>query len=82
LQFSVDDLKRLGWHSRRGMLELDLILVPFVEKHLASLDAARLQQYQHLLTQEDQDLFVWFLRREQAPTSELQDIVDFILSQH
>jgi antitoxin CptB len=82
LQFSVDDLKRFAWHSRRGMLELDLILVPFVEKHLASLDVTRLQQYQYLLAQEDQDLFVWFLRRAQAPTPELQDMVDFILSRH
>ncbi|MED5459570.1 MAG: succinate dehydrogenase assembly factor 2, partial [Pseudomonadota bacterium] len=24
--------KRLYWHSRRGMWELDLLLIPFLEK--------------------------------------------------
>ena len=31
------EYKRIAWHSRRGMLELDLILVPFVEEHLRGL---------------------------------------------
>lgn len=26
------ELKRLYWHSRRGMLELDVLLVPFVQE--------------------------------------------------
>ena len=33
------ELNRLFWHSRRGMLELDLLLVPFVREVFASLDA-------------------------------------------
>src|SRR5690554_7350317 len=31
--------KRLYWHSRRGMLELDVLLVPFLEEAYPSLDA-------------------------------------------
>ncbi|WP_178102777.1 succinate dehydrogenase assembly factor 2, partial [Pseudomonas sp. DE0010] len=26
------ELNRLYWHSRRGMLELDVLLVPFVKE--------------------------------------------------
>ena len=32
------NIQRIRWHSRRGMLELDLILVPFAEQHFESLD--------------------------------------------
>lgn len=70
----------MAWHSRRGMLELDLILVPFVEKFLSGLSGQELLLYQQLLEQEDQDLFVWFTRRESAPTPELREIVAVILN--
>jgi antitoxin CptB len=80
VEFSADDLKRLAWHSRRGMLELDLLLVPFVEQQLASLSTHQQQLYQRLLAEEDQDLFVWLTRREPAPSSELREIVALILN--
>jgi antitoxin CptB len=35
------ELNRLYWHSRRGMLELDVLLVPFVKEvypHLNEVD--------------------------------------------
>jgi antitoxin CptB len=31
--------RRIYWHSRRGMLELDLILIQFVENHLRNIAA-------------------------------------------
>lgn len=79
MEFSAEDLKRLAWHSRRGMLELDLLLVPFVESRIAALSSAQLQLYQQLLAEEDQDLFVWLTRRELAPTAELREIVALVL---
>lgn len=80
VEFSVEDIKRLAWHSRRGMLELDLLLVPFAEQKLMSLESDQLRKYQLLLAQEDQDLFVWLTKRELAPTPELQDIIMLVLN--
>lgn len=79
---SEEDLKRIGWHSRRGMLELDLVLMPFVHNTLASLDAVDQQRYVELLAQEDTDIFRWLLRSEQPEDADLQRIVDLILSAH
>ncbi len=70
----------MRWHSRRGMLELDLILVPFAEHKLVDLSDAQLDLYQQLLAQEDQDLFGWFIRRDQAPSANLREIIDVILA--
>lgn len=77
--FRANDLKRLYWHSRRGMLELDLLLVPFAETWLARLDGAELEMYRDLLREEDQDLFLWLTRRAPAPTARLQAIIDKVL---
>lgn len=78
--FSAEDRKRLYWHSRRGMLELDLLLVPFVEKCLDDLSDDELQMYTELLREEDQDLFSWFTRRAEAPTPRLQQMVTRVLA--
>ena len=79
---TTEERKRLVWHSRRGMLELDLILVPFAQQQLPVLSLEQLQQYKALMAQEDQDLFVWLTRRGEAPEPGLQEMVDFILSCH
>lgn len=72
------DRNRLFWASRRGMLELDLILLPFLEEVYPQLDEADQQRYQKLLECEDQDLFAWFLHRQQPEDSDLQKIVTII----
>jgi antitoxin CptB len=72
------EFKKLGWHSRRGMLELDLLLGPFCENHLANISAEDQLLYRQLLAEEDQDLFAWLLMRAPAPNPELQRIVGII----
>lgn len=69
---------RLFWGSRRGMLELDLVLLPFLENVYPSLDQADKERYWKLLECEDQDMFAWFLRRENPDDSELKRIVEIV----
>ena len=71
--------KRLYWHSRRGMLELDLVLVPFFEACYVGLSEQDKLRYQQLLACEDQDLFRWFLGREKPADEELDAIVSLII---
>ena len=52
---------RLVWASRRGMLELDLILSPFVENVYDSLTEDDQLRFEVLLECEDQTLFMWFM---------------------
>lgn len=78
--FDAAGLRRLYWHSRRGMLELDLLLVPFATDCLDGLDAGLLRDYRALLQEEDQDLYGWLTRREPAPSAELQRIIERILA--
>ena len=73
------DFNRLCWHSRRGMLELDLILEPFVKQCFRELSPADQQRYRNLLESEDQDLFSWFMGRVKPQDEELAIIVERIL---
>jgi antitoxin CptB len=72
------DVNRLFWGSRRGMLELDLVLMPFLENVYPTLEQSDKERYWLLLEEQDQDLFAWFLRRENPANPELQRIVDII----
>src|ERR1700712_166774 len=73
------ELNRLFWHSRRGMLELDVLLVPFVREVYPTLDQVDRDLYVRLLTCEDQDMFGWFMQRAESEDAELQRMVRMIL---
>ncbi len=74
------EYNRLRWASRRGMLELDLILMPFVEGAYPTLSEADQAAYARLLDSEDQDLFAWFLHRQEPDDESLREIVDRVRS--
>ncbi|GED22018.1 succinate dehydrogenase assembly factor 2 [Halomonas sabkhae] len=71
--------KRLYWHSRRGMWELDLMLVPFLEQRYDALDERDQLAFQALIGEEDQDLFFWLMRRDWPQEPERRRIVKMIV---
>lgn len=74
------ELKKLYWQCRRGMLELDVLLMPFVQEVYPNLDEQDQQRFKKLLSCEDQDLFGWFMQREEPDDSDLQRMVQMILT--
>lgn len=69
------EYKRLLWHSRRGMRELDLMLLPFARETLHELDEEQLSLYRSLLQEQDQDLFAWLIERETHPHAPTQALI-------
>ena len=72
------DMNRLSWASRRGMLELDLMLLPFLEKIYPTLDLDDQKRYWKLLECEDQDLWSWLLKNKVSDDPDLQKIIGII----
>lgn len=70
---------RLYWQSRRGMWELDLLLVPFLDGRFNQISEQLQADYKRLIKEEDQDLFVWLMRREPTKDASLQAIVQEII---
>ena len=54
----------VAWRSRRGILELDLILMAFVEDVYPSLQLQEQCMYQWLLLQKDTVLQQWLIYRK------------------
>lgn len=76
------EYNRAIWGSRRGMLELDLILLPFVEQRYRSLSTDEQALFDQLLTCEDQDLFAWLLHRQEPADADLRKIVEMVQAHH
>lgn len=61
-------LKRLRMRSwRRGIREMDMILGPYSDTRLAALEPAMLDLYEALLSENDQDLYLWVSGQAEAP---------------
>ncbi|OGT53248.1 MAG: hypothetical protein A3E84_01335 [Gammaproteobacteria bacterium RIFCSPHIGHO2_12_FULL_42_13] len=69
---------QLRWACRRGMLELDIILLRFLEYSYLHLSPAEQALFSQLLECNDQDLFRWLLSKETQPEEHLQSIVEKI----
>ncbi len=77
--YTQEDIRRLTWQCRRGMLELDVLFVPFMQQAFADLTDQDKDIFTKLLACEDQDLFVWLMQRDKSADPQLQYMVDLIL---
>ncbi|MCH1600784.1 MAG: succinate dehydrogenase assembly factor 2 [Pseudomonadales bacterium] len=72
--------QKIFWHSRRGMLELDLLLVPFAREVFENLSTEDQLLYRDLLAEEDQDLWNWFLERVEPSEARFKAMIERILA--
>lgn len=73
---------RIRWHSRRGMLELDVILGRFLQSKLETMSDTEMDVLERLLAQADPDLYAWLMGYETPSNKELADFVTYIRSEH
>ena len=78
--YSEEAIRRLTWQARRGMLELDVLFVPFMEKAFRGLEEEDKDRFVKLLECEDQDLFIWFMQRGVPEDPELAKAVKMVLA--
>ena len=71
---------RLKWACRRGMLELDVLFMPFVDEAFDDLSDEDKLVFERLLECQDPELFAWFMGHEECEDQELNRMVQFILS--
>ncbi|NIZ15150.1 succinate dehydrogenase assembly factor 2 [Phaeobacter sp. HF9A] len=61
-------IKRLSMRSmRRGIKEMDILLSGYATANLAAMDAEKMDLYDHLLRENDQDLYQWVTGQVPAP---------------
>ena len=72
------DLKEIYWRSRRGMLELELKLVPFVRDCFPTLNSELQDTYVNLLAEEDWQIFDWLQGRTTPESAQMIELVQAI----
>lgn len=79
-------LKRMKMRAwRRGTKEMDLILGPYADACLAGMDAAKLDLFDALLEEYDQDLYPWVSGTRPCPPEYLDlltEIAGFAKTRH
>jgi antitoxin CptB len=76
------DKARLRWGCRRGMLELDLILLPFFENQWGQLSKPDQLAFEQLLSEADQDIYAWILNFQTCLNPRFADILVKIRHHH
>jgi antitoxin CptB len=74
----MKNLERIRWRSRRGLLELDIVLGRFIDKHYAHLDEAGQQAFEALLDMPDNPLWDMIAGRQEATHIEQQALLEKI----
>lgn len=69
-----DNGQKLRWMCRRGMLELDIWLMKYLEEAYPKASVLDQQNFSALLSEEDSDIYAW-LMYHQPVKSELAEIV-------
>ena len=71
---------RLQWRCRRGMLELDLLLLPFVENVYDTLTPEDKHKFHLLLDLQDQELLECLMLQAKPEDENLNDIISQVRS--
>ena len=76
----MDELeKKILWQCRRGLWELDAILIPFVEKNFSNLEEIEIENFKKLLAYEDIEIFDILVNKKAFEDTEIDGIVSKIL---
>lgn len=74
----MKELDRVRWRCRRGMLELDIILQRFVDKHYTQLNETELQQFDTFLNLPDNDLWDMITAKKEIKDIKLQPMLQLL----
>jgi antitoxin CptB len=74
----MSEADRIRWNCRRGLLELDLVLSAFLERHFDRLDARQVELFKELLDQPDNDLLDLVMGRAEPADSRCKPVLDLL----
>lgn len=73
------ELRRLRWRCRRGMRELDQLMLRYLDQRWRQAPAGERAQFERLLEVEDDRLWRWFMGRETPQEKDLHALVERIV---
>ncbi len=77
---SVGEESRLRWQCRRGMRELDELLLRYLETRYAEAGSDEKMAFKAVLALPDPELNAYLLQRQNPPAKSIADVINLILS--
>jgi len=68
---------RVHYQCRRGMLELDVFLMPFCDAKYSSMEMSEKKHFVQFLDESDPDMFAWLMAYIESP-KKYQNLIDEI----
>ncbi len=81
-KFTPEFLHKLRWRCRRGMQELDLLLLAFLENHFEAAEPPLQQAFLDILAMQDPDIFHLLTGRSTADDENVQQVIEVLLTLH
>jgi antitoxin CptB len=76
----MKNLERIRWRSRRGLLELDIVLGRFIDKYYAQLDEAGQRAFEELLDTPDNPLWDMISCKQESMQENHRALLEMIRS--
>lgn len=73
-------VQRIRWRCRRGLLELDILLLRFVERHYGTLSAQERLTFDEILDMPDNPLWDIISGRQEAASEPMRAVLEKIKS--
>ena len=73
-------IKKLRWQCRRGMKEMDALLLRFLDRNYAGATPELRGAFEMLLQTEDDVLWRWISGRVACEHDKLREVIDVILA--
>ena len=80
MTLNIQEKAKLYWACRRGMLELDLLLLPFLDQCYDYLNDEEKSIFIQMLTLEDPILYQWFIARLEPENLGMRTMVEKIIA--
>ncbi len=77
---NTEHLSQVKWHCRRGMRELDVLLMRYVDCDYLHTDPEHRQAFETLLSLQDPEILDLLTGRTVAEDPQLQDVVQRLLT--
>ena len=72
----ANDKGRLRWRCRRGMKELDLVMLGYLERHYDQASAAEREAFEALIEIQDPQLYAYVTGKDAPPEGPMRHVVE------